>query len=141
MPALHLIAPHPREECRRLLLARTDTPLTLRGANPVIGRIGPARLRLHKRIAYRNSFQTFLVADMAERGGQTHLHCRFAPHLLVIAFMAAWFAAVIAAVVLMSGPALVALADAPHAATILRECLKRKPQRHEVHQAAQRNLE
>ena len=118
MPATTLIAPHPREEGRRLLLARTDTPYTMRGINPVVGKIGPTTLRLSKRIAYRNSFQTCLVADMVERGGQTHLTCRFAPHLLVVAFMAAWFAAVAAALFLFSGAALFVLADAPAAATL-----------------------
>jgi hypothetical protein len=92
MHSVELLSPFPLEECRALIQQQLrESP----GEAPVAGRLTGARLRARKRIGYRNSFQTYLVADMAEHGGGTLIRCRFAMHPAVLAFIAIWFLAVL----------------------------------------------
>jgi hypothetical protein len=88
------------DECRRRLKASTDSPWMLFGLKPVVGWSGAGFFRGHKRIWYRNSFQTHaMVSLMAEKTG-TQISCRFGMHPLATVFMAIWFAGV----VLIGGP-------------------------------------
>jgi hypothetical protein len=62
------------------------------GTRPVIGRIRGTRLTARKRIWYRNSFQTYLSAELTDHENQTLVRCGFSMHPFVIAFVAVWFA-------------------------------------------------
>ena len=50
------------------------------------------RICVVKRIGYRNSFQTRLVADVSEQTGQTLIRCQFGMNPWVKAFMTVWLA-------------------------------------------------
>lgn len=56
-----------------------------------MGRIGRDSFRLHARIWYRNSFQTFLTGRLFDEGSSTRIQCRAGMHPVVIAFMTIWF--------------------------------------------------
>ena len=55
-----------------------------------MGRIGKTSLRLHRRIRYRNSFQTQLFAQLVDEGHRTRLHCRFGFHPFITVFIVVW---------------------------------------------------
>ena len=80
---IELVTSLPMEECARRLREALAT-----GA--VRGRFDGTKLIVTKTISYRNSFQTRLVANLAEVNGQTHLRCKFGMHPLVIVFMMIW---------------------------------------------------
>lgn len=88
---LAVITPLPREDCLRRLQEQIDPEGSVFGKRPVIGRVRDRSLRLRKRIAGRNSFQTFLYAGLVSVGSHTRFDCRFGMHPAVIAFMAFWF--------------------------------------------------
>lgn len=80
------------ELCCRLN-ARMDRSFS--GTRPVIGRIRGTRLTARKRIWYRNSFQTYLSAELSDQVNQTLVRCTFSMHPFVTAFMAVWFGGVL----------------------------------------------
>jgi hypothetical protein len=68
--------------------------LALAEARPLIGRIRGSRLRARKRTFwYRNSFQTYLSAELVADGSETRIRCRFGMHPFVIAFSVVWLCA------------------------------------------------
>jgi hypothetical protein len=73
----------------------TDPRRRFRSNNPLIGQINDAALRLRRRLAYRNSFQTFMFATMQREGDGARLHCRFGMHPAAVAFLVVWFSFVI----------------------------------------------
>ena len=83
------------DRCRELLELGMDPPMTMFGSKPVIGDVKGSKLRARKRIAYRNSFQTYLSARLIGQGQSTVIQYQFSMHPAVIAFMTVWFAAVI----------------------------------------------
>jgi hypothetical protein len=78
------------DECRRRLKAVVGSSLNLGGTESVTGLVGNTA-RLCKRIAYRNSFQTVLVARFLNDNGATRIECRYRVNLFVIGFMTIWF--------------------------------------------------
>lgn len=89
-----LVSPLPLDACMRRLDEAIDAPWTLFGSRPVIGRFSRRRLYARKRLRYRNSFQTYVRANMVGQDDQTWIRCRFYIHPTIIAFMALWFAGV-----------------------------------------------
>jgi hypothetical protein len=87
-----LILPCSVEELCHRLNSRMDRSFV--GRRPVIGRIRGAKLTARKRIWYRNSFQTYLSAELIEDTNQTLVRCSFSMHPFVIVFMAVWFGGV-----------------------------------------------
>ena len=85
----------PVDQCLQRIKAAIDSPWILFGSKPVVGWCGSATFRGHKRISYRNSFQTHVVARFSANDGGTAISCRFGMHPAVIAFMAVWFFGVI----------------------------------------------
>src|SRR5438445_577541 len=83
------------DECRQRLKASTDSPWMLFGSKPVVGRSGAGSFRGHKRIGYRNSFQTYAMVSLKAEKTGTRITCRFCMHPIVTAFMAIWFAGVV----------------------------------------------
>jgi len=86
------VLPCSMEQACRRLAAMLDTSLF--GPRPVIGRIRGTRLTARKRIGYRNSFQTYLSAELIDRGNETLCRCSFSMHPFVVAFLTVWFAIV-----------------------------------------------
>jgi len=90
-----LLSPYRPEECVRRLRMVTDPRRRHRNNNPLIGVITDTTLRLRRRLAYRNSFQTFLFATMKREGDGTRLRCRFGMHPVAVGFLVVWFCFVI----------------------------------------------
>lgn len=84
-----------RTECVKRLTAQVDGNLRIFGTKPLVGRIRESSLRVARRIRYRNSFQTWLSANLIDAGGGTRLICRLALHPLVRIFMIVWFTGII----------------------------------------------
>lgn len=72
-----LVSPYARTDCILRLRDAIDSPWSLFGSKPVIGSAGPERVRLYKRLFYRNSFRTNLFGSFVESEGKTRLECRF----------------------------------------------------------------
>jgi hypothetical protein len=84
---IDLLSPYRPEECARRLRMVTDPGRRHRNSNPLIGVITDTTLRLRRRLAYRNSFQTFLFATMEGEEKGTRLRCRFGMRVgLTVAF-------------------------------------------------------
>lgn len=92
---IDLLSPYRPEECVRRLRMVSDPRRSSRGNSPLIGAITDTTLRLRRRLAYRNSFQTFLFATMERQGDGTLLHCRFGMHPAAVVFLIVWFSFVI----------------------------------------------
>lgn len=90
-----LLSPYRPEECVRRLRMVTDPRRRHRNNNPLIGVITDTTLRLRRRLAYRNSFQTFLFATMEREDDGTRLRCRFGMHPVAVGFLVVWFCFVI----------------------------------------------
>ena len=89
MAKLELVSPFPLIECQRLLNFGLQRSIAVEGS------IKGTRLRAHKRIFYRNSFQIRLSASLLEEGAHTRIICRFGMHPFVIAFLVFWFGALL----------------------------------------------
>ena len=85
-----LISPLPLNDCVRRLRLATDGMWSIGGNKPVQGSVSETAIRLRKRIFYRNSFQCWLSAKLAEDNGQTRLHCTFGLHPFVLIFLEIW---------------------------------------------------
>lgn len=87
-------------ECAARLAAAVDPESSLLDAwaratleKPVIGSVKGASVRLRKRTElYRNSFQTYLTAELRPDGTGTAITGTMGLHPFVWAFMALWFA-------------------------------------------------
>ncbi|MEN3953573.1 hypothetical protein [Iodidimonas sp. SYSU 1G8] len=88
---VHIQSPYGIDECVRRLRAVTDLRRRFRDGNPLIGTITEAGVRLRRRIAYRNSFQTYLFGTFSTDSGGTRLACRFGMHPLAVGFLIVWF--------------------------------------------------
>ncbi len=98
---LDLYSPLPPEECVKRLKECIDQErfpsfsfTSLFGKNAIAGYVDSTSFRLRKRIAYRNSFQTFLKGIMKPEGTGTIIQGVFAPHGFTMAFMLVWFGGV-----------------------------------------------
>lgn len=94
-----IVSPLTPGECAERLAAAIDyegvvSATGLYGSKPVAGRVAGHRVRLRKRIGYRNSFQTFLVGTLDPEGGGTVFRGTLGMHPLVRGFMAVWFGGV-----------------------------------------------
>ena len=85
-----LVSPLPLNECVRRLRAATDGMWSIGGSKSVQGSVSETAIRLRKRILYRNSFQCWLSAKLAEDNGQTRLYCTFGLHPFVLIFLEIW---------------------------------------------------
>jgi hypothetical protein len=85
-----LVSPLPLNECVRRLRVATDGMWSIGGSKPVQGSVSETAIRLRKRIFYRNSFQCWLSAKLAEDNGQTRLYCTFGLHPFVRVFFEIW---------------------------------------------------
>jgi hypothetical protein len=85
-----LISPLPLRECVRRLRTATDGVWAIGGSKPVQGTVRDTSIRLRKRIFYRNSFQCWLSAKLAEDNGQTRLSCTCGLHPFVRVFLEIW---------------------------------------------------
>jgi hypothetical protein len=88
---LELSSPLTPDECVLRLREAIDieglaTVLFGSGSKPVIGKVSESYCRLHRRIAYRNSFQTYLSATLRPMPGGTAISASFAMHPLVRIF-------------------------------------------------------
>jgi hypothetical protein len=101
--SLTLYSPHPPSVCmaRRLTLAihRQSSALfsfgSILSTKSVAGQVALDSLKLRKRINYRNSFQTFLIATMKPHEKGTLIQGDFVLHPLVRAFGVFWFGGVV----------------------------------------------
>ena len=90
-----LLSPYPLAECVALLHAAIDAerifanPFAGSDTKPVIGRISSPFIYLHKRIAYRNSFQTYLTAKLTPQAGGTAIIGEMGSEPITRAFMIA----------------------------------------------------
>lgn len=109
---VELLSPLAPDECESRLRAATDRggPLARFGLEPVVGRVSGGSVRLRKRIAYSNSFQTVLTGSLEGHGGGTIFRGRAGLHPLVTAFMTAWIGVVATAGAACVVAVLVALA-------------------------------
>jgi len=92
---IDLLSPFRPEECARRLRMVTDPGRRFRNNNPLIGTISESALRVRRRLAYRNSFQTFMFGIMRREGGGARIHCRFGMHPAAVIFLIVWFSFVI----------------------------------------------
>ncbi|MEN3976971.1 hypothetical protein [Emcibacter sp. SYSU 3D8] len=90
-----LLSPYRPEECARRLRTVTDPGRRFRGNNPLVGMIADGALRVRRRLAYRNWFQTYMFGVMERTGDGTLLHCRFGLHPAALIFLIVWFSFVI----------------------------------------------
>jgi hypothetical protein len=88
---LNFTSPHSKSECIRLFRAAVDPAWSLSGQAAVIGWTGLGALHARKRIGYRNSFQTVLVARLRPSGGGTHVSVSTGMSGLIVAFLIVWF--------------------------------------------------
>lgn len=65
------------------------------GSKPVIGRVSAGSLRLRRRIAYRNSFQSFLFATLEPAVRGTRITAEVKMHPFVRGFMFVWLGFVV----------------------------------------------
>ena len=96
MSVIELASSLPPDECAARLRAAIDqegvlSATGLFGSKPVAGRIAGHRVRLRKRIWYRNSFQTFMIGSLEGRDGSTIFRGKAGMHPFVTGFMAVWF--------------------------------------------------
>jgi hypothetical protein len=92
---IEIVLPCSMEQACRRLTATMDASFfgfDYATGRPVIGRIRGRRLTARKRIRYRNSCQTYLSAEMIDRGNETLVRCRFSMHPFVIALVTFLFA-------------------------------------------------
>ena len=78
-----LLSPMLREALVARLRGAVDSEWNMFGGKPAVGRVWDDRLRLRKRIGYRNSFQIILRAELEPQGRGTLLRCRLGPYPLV----------------------------------------------------------
>jgi hypothetical protein len=92
--AIELVSPLPADECAVRLREATDRAglLSWSGNKPVVGRVSGRFVRLHKRILYRNPFQTYLAGSLESDGTGTVFRGNAGMDLNVTAFMVVWFA-------------------------------------------------
>jgi hypothetical protein len=104
-----LISPLPRDECVRRLRQRTVAPWKeIFSAEPVVGYVGDASLKIRKPRWYQNTM-CWLSAQLADDAAGTRLHCRFGYHPLAVVFWVLWFGGVLlagGAALIKAGPAL-----------------------------------
>jgi hypothetical protein len=92
---IEIVLPCSMEQACRRLTAMMDMSFfgfDYATGRPVIGRIRGRRLTARKRIRYTNSCQTYLSAEMIDRGNETLVRCRFSMHPFLIAFATVFFA-------------------------------------------------
>ncbi len=89
-----MVSPLPIETCRTLLLNEIERRHGARATRPVRGRLGRKALFVRRRLDKRNSFQTWMRAELSDRDGQTVFRCRFGMHPLVRLFLTFWFATI-----------------------------------------------
>ena len=92
---IDLLSPYRPDECARRLRMVTDPRRKFRGNSPLIGTITDAVLKLRRRLAYRNWFQTFMFATMEREGDGARLRIRFGMHPGAVLFLIVWFTSVI----------------------------------------------
>lgn len=64
---------------------------SLFGSRPIIGWARDSSFSLRKRLAYRNSFQSFLTASMQQESGITVISGKVAMHPFIQVFLCIWF--------------------------------------------------
>lgn len=84
--------PVPLGEYTKRLAEQIDTGwlASALGSRPLIGSLREKTLKVRKRISHRNSFQTFVRAELSSFAGGTRIDCRFGVHWFVLAFVAIW---------------------------------------------------
>jgi len=98
---MELFSPYPPEECIRRISEGMQIieNMLLRsrrmGDKPVIGTVNGFTVRLRKRIHYRNSFQTMLVAVFSPHGSGSRISCELGMHTFVRVFMIVWLTAAV----------------------------------------------
>lgn len=98
---MELFSPFPPAECIRRISEGMQIieNMLLRsrrmGDKPVIGTVNGHTVRLRKRIHYRNSFQTMLVASFSPHGSGSRISCELGMHTFVRVFMIVWLVAAI----------------------------------------------
>ncbi len=90
-----LLSPYGPEECARRLRMVTDPRRRFRGNNPLIGHITEAALQLRRRLAYKNTFQTYLFGTVDREGEGARIRCRFGMHPFAVGFLIVWFSFVV----------------------------------------------
>jgi hypothetical protein len=101
---LVLISPHDVNECLARLGPHVDTSFFGFGTQPFLGKLTPARLAIHKRIHYRNGFQTWLEATFEPFHGGTRLNTDIGMNRFTIFFGFFWFAIVLISILFLSLP-------------------------------------
>lgn len=87
-----MLAPMPAEAFVERLRTIVDSDWRFFGNRPAVGRVDSHRLRIRKRIGYRNSFQAVLTAEIVPQGGTTLLRCRLGEMAFVRGFALVWIA-------------------------------------------------
>ena len=91
------------------IMAEIDSGWSLFGGRPVLGSVTGGRLRIFKRLRYRNSLQTMLTAEIVPQGNDTLLRCQLGPHNLglvvyLVALAVSGLVAAAAVPTLLDGP-------------------------------------
>lgn len=101
---VEILSPLPPEDCLTRLQEATDSEgllfLSRFGSRPVVGHVSGRIVKLRKRIAYGNAFQTILIGKLEEHHCGTVFRGKTGMRGLVSWFMKAWFCGVI----LLGGP-------------------------------------
>jgi hypothetical protein len=109
MASIELVTPLSRAICVERLRENVSEPFYGQGA--VFGRVKESGFWIERRIGYRNSFKTRLMADLAEGNKGTRIVCRVGMQPIVFWFVSAWL-------VIVAGGLLFAIASAPAAAQV-----------------------
>jgi hypothetical protein len=95
--AVELVSPLPPDEAVARLREAVDRgglPSWF-GSKSVVGRVSGRSVRLHRRISYQNSFQTFLTGTLEAHGEGCAFRGTAGMHPLVTAFVVVWFAGIV----------------------------------------------
>jgi hypothetical protein len=86
---IELFTPLPPDACEARLREATDRegPQAWFGSRPVISWISLRSVQIRKRVAFRNSFQTYLVCSLAGGDGGTRLRVEVGLHPLLPVFL------------------------------------------------------
>jgi hypothetical protein len=78
------------QACAANLAAAMDSDLAMFGQMPVLGSVHAGGATMRKRIRYRNSFQTILVAAFEPLGTTTQIRCRSRMHIITLVVLGFW---------------------------------------------------
>lgn len=106
---ISLIAPHSIAECKNLLSPHIDTSFIKDGFQSFVGKLTETKLRIRKRIHYRNGYQTVLDARLlpSDDESQTVIAGHIGLQIFAIWYGLIWTSGVLLGIIFLSIPSII----------------------------------